>query len=85
MQPLSVILTACSDAMRRMNTDHSDAWHADYCSIVEPASVLEMAIIIKSLLEYIEAKEGGNIVTEAIRVRLGSTRPSDTAPPLGQE
>lgn len=73
MPPLSDILNACSTAMQRMSKDPSNDWHADYCAVVEPASVLEMAIIIKSLLQYIEAKEGGNIVTEAVKVRLGST------------
>ena len=72
MQPLSTILNACSSALQRTTADESDEWHGDYCAVVDPASVLEMAIIIKSLLQYIEAKEGSNIVTEAVRVRLGS-------------
>jgi hypothetical protein len=72
MPPLSDILNACSTAMQRMSIDSSCNWQNDYCAVVDPSSVLEMAIIIKSLLQYIEAKEGSNIVTEAVKFRLGS-------------
>lgn len=73
MQPLPVILDACAVAMRRMTHEPHKDWHADYCAVVDPVSVLEMAIVIKSLLEYTEAKEGSNIVTEAIKARLGGS------------
>lgn len=73
MQPLSTILNACAAAMRHSMDEGNSDWHADYCAVVDPASVLEMAIVIKSLLEYIEAKDGESIVTEAIKARIGGS------------
>lgn len=73
MQPLPKILDACAAAMRRITKEPGRDWHADYCAVVDPASVLEMAIVIKSLLSYVEAKEGSNIVTEAIKSRIGGS------------
>ncbi|RJF91788.1 hypothetical protein [Noviherbaspirillum saxi] len=71
MQPLSVILDACGNALKRSSNENT-AWHADYCAVVDPASVLEMAIIIKSLIDYIESNDGKNIVTGSVRVRIGN-------------
>lgn len=70
MTPLSDILDACSSALKQRSSNGSQVWLAEYAATVNPESVLEMAIIIRSLLEYIDAKEGENIVTEAIRKRL---------------
>ncbi len=78
MHSLPAILDACAVAMRRMTHEPDKDWHADYCAVVDPVSVLEMAIVIKSLLEYTEAKEGGNIVTEAIKARLSGSAGSCT-------
>lgn len=76
MQPLSTILDACTIAMRRMTHEPDKDWRLDYCAVVDPTSVLEMAIVIKSLLEYIEAKGESSTVTEAIKARIhGSTGP----------
>lgn len=70
MQPLSLILNACSEALQRIDHGSGNEWHANYCAIVDPASVLEMAIVIKSLLSYIEAKEGSSTVTQAVKARI---------------
>lgn len=70
MTPLNDILNACSSALKQRSSTGSPAWLADYAAVVDPESILEMAIIIRSLLEYIDTKEGENIVTEAIRKRL---------------
>lgn len=72
MQPLSVMLNACAQALRHMKDDTSDAWHAAYCAAVDPESVLELAIIVKCLIEYIEENEGSTTLTESVKTRMGT-------------
>lgn len=76
MQPLSAILDACTVAIRRMTVEPECDWHSHYCAVVDPASVLEMAIIIRNLLRYIDAKDDGSIVAELVKTRIsGNTGP----------
>lgn len=53
MNSLSVIKQACNDAIEE-SEDEVPSWRAAYVSIVDPATVLEMAGIIDTLLKHAE-------------------------------
>lgn len=58
MHSLEVIKNACADALEK--ADHGEDWRAEYCSIVDPLTAVEMA----QRIEHLEKDGDGLSVDE---------------------